>query len=249
MIITRPEDKDISILKNLWFEAFGDTSEFIDMFFRTSFNKKRATVLKINDKIASALYWFDCTFGNEKVAYIYAVATFKEFQKQGLCSKMMEETHRYLKESGYLGACLVPSSAKLFDFYAKLGYKKCIYHNENNVLPQKGNIIFKKISAEEYINLRKQYIPNNCILQKDIEFLKLQTEFFVGEDFLFSARKEKDTLIVLEFWGNKNKRPDIVYAQKAKKGVFRGLGDDMPFAMYLPFKESEMPVYLDFAYD
>ncbi len=249
MIITRPESKDISILKNLWHEAFGDSYGFIDKFFKTSFNEKRATVLKIEDKVASGLYWFDCTFGNETVAYIYAVATFKEFQKQGLCNKMMEETHRHLKECGYAGACLVPSNEKLFEFYSKMGYKKCIYHTEVTILPQKSDVDLSKISAEEYINLRTPFLPNNCILQNDIEFLKLQTEFFKGEDFLFSARKENNTLIVFEYWGNKNKQPAIVYTQKAKRGVFRCLGSDMPFAMYLPFKESKMPVYLDFAYD
>lgn len=249
MIIKRPENEDISALKLLWHQAFNDTDEFIDKFFITSFNKNRATVLKINDEVASALYWFDCTFENKPVAYIYAVATFKNFQKQGLCSKMMEETHRHLKEQGYIGTCLVPSNKALFDFYAKLGYTTSIYNTENEVIAEKGNVSFTKISIEEYLQLRKNYLPENIITQNDFNFLKLQAAFYAGDDFLFAARKEKDTLFALEFFGNKNKQGNIIYVKNLKKGIFRAHGTEKPFAMYLPFEETKLPKHLDFAFD
>ncbi len=249
MIIRHPEKEDIVTLKKLWREAFNDSDSFINNFFDVAFSQNHGLILETDNSIASMLFWFDCSFDNKKVAYVYAVATFNKFQKKGLCNALMTALHPLLKASGYVGACLVPSSENLFNFYGKMSYLKCIYNNEETVIAEDGNVDVVKISAEEYINLRKIYLPKNCITQNNINFLKLQTEFFKGEDFLFSARKEKDTLFVLEFWGNKNKQNNIVYCQNAKKGVFRTIGKKNPFAMYLPFIETELPEYLDFAYD
>ncbi len=249
MIIRHSTVNDIPILKSLWREAFNDSDSFIDNFFNCAYKENRSLILESDNKIASMLYWFDCTFNEKPVAYIYAVATFNEFQKKGLCNALMEALHKHLKALGYIGACLVPSNEHLFNFYGKMGYIKCMYNNEKEVLPEKGIVDFIKISAEEYINLRKNYLPKNCITQNNISFLKLQANFFKGDNFLLCARKEKDTLFVLEFWGNKNKQGNIVYCQNAKKGLFRTTGAEKPFAMYLPFEETLLPEYLDFAYD
>ena len=47
---------------------------------------------------------------NHRIAYIYAVATAKKFQRKGICHKLMEETHKDLSAYGYEGAILVPGN-------------------------------------------------------------------------------------------------------------------------------------------
>jgi len=249
MIIRYSSQRDIPFLKALWREAFNDTDRFIENFFSVAYKEDHSLILQCDNKIASMLFWFDCSFNNKKVAYIYAVATFREFQKRGLCNALMNELHSLLKASGYVGACLVPSDENLFNFYGKMGYIKCIYNSEKEVFAKDICAEITKITVEEYLSLREKYLPENSITQRDTEFLKLQAKFYKGDDFLFSARKEKDTLFALEFFGNNDKQSSIVNGQKAKKGLFRTLGTEKPFAMYLPFEETELPVYLDFAYD
>ena len=249
MIIRKPEEKDFPSLKNLWSEAFKDSDAFISAFFSAAFSKNRAMIAEIDGSPVSMLYWFDASFNSKKVAYIYGVATAEGFKKQGICSSLMAALHGHLKASGYVGAVLVPSSENLFNFYKKLGYMKFIYNSQKTVVAEKGLCEFFEISEKEYIDLRKEYLPKNSITQTNLEFLKLQTKFFKGEDFIFSARKEKSTLFALEFLGNKNRQGNIVHCFKAEKGIFRTFGNEKPFAMFLPFEETEIPQYLDFAYD
>lgn len=247
MIIRHPEKTDIDALKNLWCQAFNDSDSFLNDFFEIAFEKNHSMIIEKDKKLASMLFWLDCTFDNKKVAYVYAIATFKNFQKQGLCKNLMTALHAHLKASGYVGACLVPSSDNLFIFYGKMGYIKCIYNNEDTVLAKEGFVDITKISAEEYIRLRKTYLPKKSITQNNIRFLKSQSEFFKGNDFIFAI--QDGSVYAYEFWGNKNKQPYILHSQNIKKGIFRTNGDKKPFAMYLPLKKTELPEYLDFAFD
>lgn len=247
MIIRNPENKDIPSLKKLWSEAFNDSDAFIDSFFSVAYSEKRAMIAEVDSSVASMLYWFDASFLEKKVAYIYGVATSKDFRNKGLCNALMTALHGHLKASGYIGASLVPSSEKLFDFYEKMGYIKSVYKNEEIVFAEKGVCDFSEISIEEYNDLRKSYLPKNSVTQDNLAFLKLQTKFFKGEDFIFALRS--GPFFAVEFWGNKSMQPYILYSKNIKKGVFRTFGKKTPFAMYLPFEETKLPEYLDFAYD
>lgn len=247
MIIRHPENKDIPALKEIWRQAFNDENDFINAFFSLAFSENRALIAEIDDSVASMLYWFDFNFNDKKVAYVYAVATLKDFRKKGLCNALMTALHKHLKALGYIGASLVPTNETLFNFYGKMGYITCIYNDEDTVIAKEGNVSFNEISIEEYFTLRKKYLPENCIRQNNNEFLKYQTTFYKGEDFIFALRS--DDFFVVEFFGNKEMQPYILYSQNKEKGVFRTFGKQTPFAMYLPFEESQLPEYLDFAYD
>ena len=100
-------------LKDLWKLAFGDSDEVIEAFFRTAFAPERCRYLEIGGQTATALYWFDTQWTGQKFAYLYAVATHPDFRGQGLCRRLMEETHAILTEQGYDGALLMPAEAGL----------------------------------------------------------------------------------------------------------------------------------------
>lgn len=251
MNIKAPTPCDIPALRNLWKEAFSDTDEFLDIFFATAFSPERSFCVKENDEAITALYFFDCIFKGEKIAYIYAVATAKSHRGRGLCRKLMEHTHKVLKSFGYKGAILVPGSASLFDFYGKMGYKTCCYLSEKEVGKGNSREAVQKISAEEYALLRKEYLPEGAVIQEgeNLSFLSTYAEFYKGEDFLFTASKEGNTLICHEFLGNIKKAPDILKSLYCETGKFRTMGNDIPFAMYLPFKGEDYPCHFGFAFD
>ena len=122
MNIDQPQTRDLPGLRQLWQEAFGDGDAFLDAFFQTGFAPSRCRCLYFSGDLAAALYWFDCTWENKKVAYLYAVATKKAYRGRGLCTALMEDTHRHLQDLGYHGAALVPGNEKLFTLYEKMGY-------------------------------------------------------------------------------------------------------------------------------
>lgn len=251
MIIKMPDKAHIPQLRRLWQEAFGDSDAFLDGFFSTAFAPKRCRCVVENGQVAAALYWFSCQCGDQPLAYIYAVATAKNFRGQGLCRKLMTDTHTHLKELGYAGALLVPGDSALRGMYRAMGYAdmtgiqkfSCRAHHP---------IILERIDAEQYAALRRGLLPRDAVLQEgeSLRFLEKMAQFYRGEDVLLCAVKEADQLTVLELLGNPESAPGIVAALDCTEGVFSVPGNKEPFAMGVAFtSDFRKPGYFAFAFN
>ncbi len=251
MNIKSPDIKDIPGLRALWKEAFSDTDEFLDVFFSTAFSFDRSFCIEENGEIVSALYIFDCLYKGEKIAYIYAVATAKSHRGKGLCRKLMDYTHSILKNAGYKGAILVPSSASLFEFYSKAGYKTCCYLSKKEIFAGASAEPVTKIRTDEYASLRREFLPEGGVIQEgeNLSFLHTYADFYKGKDFLFTASIEEDTLICHEYLGNIEKASNVLNSLCLVKGKFRTIDNETPFAMYLPFEGDDYPTHFGFAFD
>ena len=244
MIIKAPEKKDIPALRQLWKDAFGDTDAFLDKFFSFGFSADRCKVLFVDGVAAAVLYWFDCLWNGEKVAYLYAVATDKAYQNQGLCRELMTDTHRHLKNLGYKGAALVPGNQGLFSLYQKFGYRCFCPMETKKVSCKNANLSLRTIDASTYSALRKDYLPENAILQEGVTltFLSTFAKFYKGENCLFSAYQEDNTLHICEYFG---KEENLASIGIAKQALVHLPGGNIPSAMYLDFAgDSRLPDYL-----
>ncbi len=227
---------DIAAQKALWQEAFGDTDAFLDSFFATGFSPSHCQCLYQNHRLAAALYWFDCLWQDKKLAYLYAVATKKSLQGQGLCRSLMEATHTQLQRAGYAGAVLVPGNDGLAGMYEKFGYKTFSFCKKEEIFPSKP-LSIKEISPSEYASLRQVYLPENAVCQETPAFLFLATfcRFYRTKDGLFCISRQEDTLNFQEFLGDISLLPGITAAMNAEKAVVRVSDDRTPFAMYRSF--------------
>ncbi len=253
MIIDAPSYDDIPALRSLWKEAFGDGEAFLDAFFGTSFSPDRARCARENGDVVAMLYWFDCEHDGERVAYLYAVATAKAYRGRGICAALMKNTHRDLKEKGYTGALLVPGTAELFGFYEKFGYKTSCYVREFSASASEGELDIRKICKEEYLELRRRFLPLGSVIQEreNLDFLNTQASFYTGDGFLLAARREGDTLFGVELLGNTDTASKIVGALGLNKGKFRTPGKDKALAMFLSFDKEKYapPTYFGLAFD
>lgn len=252
MNIKMPTFADIPALTALWQEAFGDTGAYIDGFMSTAFSEKRAFAAFVDGSIAAALYWFDCSVCGERAAYLYAIATSKEFRGRGICSALMDYTHRYLASAGYAIVLLVPSEEGLFDFYGKMGYLP--FGGINEVVCHAANTPsrIEKIDVSQYRDLRRKMLPTKGVLQEkeNLAYLNLDFELYRGEDFLLAARREGKRLFAVELLGNPGAADGILTALGCTEGVFRTPGDKRRFAMYLPLKkDAPVPSYFGLAFD
>lgn len=256
--INMPSSSQIPELRQLWKDTFGDSDAFLDHFFETAFSLDRCMCTACNDFVVGALYWFDCTFLGEKIAYIYAVATAKAFRGQGICSSLMEHTHKYLKEQGYAGAILSPAEKTLFDFYGKMGYETCAYTNELQFTKdtlyalEKKHTAWKQISKDEFAKLRRDFIPADAVLQENenLDFLETQAEFYAGNSFVLTAQKNGTHLHGIEFLGDTTVIPCLLQAFHCTTGHFHTMGTEKPVAMYLPFTDVGcLPAYIGFVFD
>ena len=96
MIIKQPEPDQIPQLRQLWQEAFGDPDAFLDGFFQTAFAFDRCRCAVEGSRVQGALYWLDCAWEGQKLAYLYAVATRKDSRGQGICRRLMGTVHHHL---------------------------------------------------------------------------------------------------------------------------------------------------------
>lgn len=260
MNIKAPDTLQVPALRSLWQEAFGDSEDFLDVFHQTAFRADRCRCAAIEEEPVAALYWFDCLHMGKPIAYLYAIATANRFQGQGICHKLMADTHHHLAGLGYKGAILVPGSKELFHLYESMGYQTCSYIrtfscNDTDDTDTTDSIQLRTINAADYASLRPQYLPKHGVLQEgvNLDFLQTQASFYAGTDFLLAARGEKDTLYGMELLGNVTAAPHILCALGYQSGIFRtpGTDQDIPFAMYLPLSDSTLPPpdYFGLAFD
>lgn len=252
MTINAPAKEQLGQLRGLWQEAFGDTDAFLDSFFDTAFSPERCRCVSIDGSLAAALYWFRCSHMGRPVAYIYAVATAKSHRKQGLCRRLMEDTHAHLARLDYEGAVLVPAGEDLMRMYGAMGYEVFGGAKEFDCSPGDQQISVRRVDKEVYARLRRERLPSGSIVQEgeNLDFLQTQADFYAGADFLLAARQDKDLLTAVELLGNADAAPRILRTLGCTSGSFRTPGDT-PFAMYRPLGESTLPKpsYFGFAFD
>jgi len=253
MIIDRPTSAQIVQLRALWKEAFGDGEEFLDIFYSTAFCTERCRCISLEGRVVAALYWFDCSRGDEKIAYIYAVATSMAYRGRGLCKALMEDTHRHLREQDYALAMLVPGEESLIGFYAAMGYRVCTTVGEIECSAREGRIALRRISVNEYARRRRELLPAGGVLQEkeNMRFLDGQAELYRTEDSLLACRIDNGRLWGLELLGRAEEAERILHALGFSEGRFRIPDGERPFAMYYPLTDRNItpPTYFGLAFD
>lgn len=253
MIIKKPADSDVKELKVLWKEAFGDTDDFIGLFFSLAFSKDNSLCVYDNESLVASLYWFDGSVGKEKAAYIYGVATDKKHRGKGHSTALLKRCHELLKSEGYSVAILVPADEGLFNFYGRLGYRACCPIDSREYASTEEKIDFQKIDANEYLTLRNRYLPQNTLIfdNQRLQFLASITDFYKSDSFIFAKSNNPDALSIIEFFGDEKLISSVVGALGFEKGLVRSYGKSRFFAMYLPLTEDfeTSPEYLGFAFD
>ena len=250
-MIKSNESKEM-FAKELFLEAFSDSIQFVNQFEMLAFSPERCEYAYDGDRVVSALYWFDCFFGEEKIAYIYGVSTAQSHRKQGYCKRLMEKTHERLLEGGYSGAILVPAKKELYSFYGNMGYVTCTGISEKTVFASDVRVDLFRLNKHEFASLRRKYLPENSVIEEGaaLDLLSAYAEFYSGEDFVLVAERIDEGLRVTELLGNFEKAPQIIKSLGYSSATVRGVGEDKPFAMYYPLSDDKaFPFYFGLALD
>ncbi len=239
----------ITELKRLWQQAFGDSDAFLDAFFSVGYSPDRCRYLTAEGRVQAMLYWFDGTVDGRKYAYLYAIATDENCRNQGLCRRLMTETHDHLRSLGYAGALLVPGSRELFRFYEKLGYATCC-HVEEFSATAGAPIRLWPVDTAEFSVLRQQFLPEDGLIQDKttLEFLAQFAQFYAGDGFVLAVTVEDGKAHFHELLGNAP-ASGILAALGCREGHFRTPGKSKPFAMFYPLNSTDAPCYLGLALD
>ena len=119
---------DIPALREIWAEAFCDTQSEIDEFFQTLYPQAFGFCAEEDGKPVSMLFALPQTIvkGEKQIksAYLYAVATKKEYRGRGFCRAVIACAEKDLRKRYFEAAILSPASERLADFYAEQGYTR-----------------------------------------------------------------------------------------------------------------------------
>lgn len=251
MTIDCPYPSHVGALRTLWRQAFGDPEEFLDLFFEAAFDPGRCRCVRENGQVTAALYWFDCRCRGQKLAYIYAVATERSHRGRGHCTRLMEDTHRFLKGGGYAGAVLVPGEPELFAMYRKMGYETCCGIRETACQAGEEPLALTRMDTAGFDLLRNFLLPKGAVEQpgENLRLLDALGEFYEAEGVCAWVTRLPDGSVSGELLGDASLAPGLVKGLGAKRGVFRAPGNDRAFAMYCPFTDDPAPAYFGLAFD
>ena len=239
MTIDYPSRDQIPALKSLWTLAFGDGEEFLNPFFEIAYAPDRCRCLTVDGQVAAALYWFECSRKNQRLAYVYAVATHPDHQGRGLCAALMADTAALLKAQGFDGILLCPASEGLFRMYGKMGYHPCTRIREWECTAAGTPIPMEEISKDEYARLRPSLMPPRGILQDGplMDLLAVFAKFYAGDGWIAAVTVEDGQFRCHELLGNVTSAPRILCSTGVQNGSFRAPGSEKPFTMALPLSE------------
>ena len=248
MKIDHPTTEMLPQLRQLWQNTFGDSDALLDIFFSTAFSPMRSMCLWAEGQLAAAAYWLDCQVGQQKAAYIYAVATAAPFRMRGFCRTLMKNIHTVLAHQGYSSSLLVPSDSGLRQMYRTMGYADFGGIREFTCHAATPAIPLRQIHKEAFSALRRQYLPENAVLQEGhtLELLDQVAHFYAGTDFLLTVSREESR--ILEFLGNTERIPGILLSLGMTSAHIRTPGTEA-FAMCRTWSHENMPTYLGFALD
>ncbi len=252
MNFEHPGKSQIPRLVQLWKEAFGEYDGFWELFLDTGFLADHCRCITKNGQPIAGLYWFDCSCGSDKIAYIYAVVTDPSHRGKGLCRTLIEDVHALLKNRGYTSAMLVPADEGLREMYRKMSYEDCTTVAALSCSAADFPAEIRTVAAEEYASLRRQLLPENAVIQEGINlsFLAAQAQLFAGNDFLLAAWREHNMLHGMELLGNAAAAPGILRALGCEEGSFRTPGSGKPFAMIHRLQDNAVvPEYFGFSFD
>ncbi len=114
-------------LFTLWNSCFGDSRDFVFHFLRRFMSADNVYICEKDGKIVSAVYALNCSIGEHKGVYFYAVATDENYRRQGLAAEEIRFLIDYKEKMGAEVFLLTPSNEKNRNYYSKLGFSDFFY--------------------------------------------------------------------------------------------------------------------------
>ncbi|GEM_PF-5654738 len=119
-------DSDLSALKRIWKQGFGDSDDTIASFFDGAKGLYRCLCYLDGETPIATMYIFECDFcidgKKHKCAYLYALSTLPEYRGRGIMGDLLSYACEKLKTYGYEYVALAPAKQSLISYYERFGF-------------------------------------------------------------------------------------------------------------------------------
>lgn len=113
-------------IKKIWLESFGDSQEYVDMYFDRVYTDSQGIILEKNDKPVSSLLLqsYRMLFHGKEVdtGYIAGAATRKASRGKGYMSELLLITLEEAASRGMMAVELIPEHSWLYDYYSRFDF-------------------------------------------------------------------------------------------------------------------------------
>ena len=118
--------------RHIWEKVFGDSEEFIELYFSRRYSPANTFVARAEGRIVAQAqclsYKMTASFGEPmlNVGYVSGLATLPEYRGQGHAKSMMQQIHQWLSDHAYDYCLLIPADNDAAAWYARhFGYTPC----------------------------------------------------------------------------------------------------------------------------
>ena len=135
--------------------------------------------------------------------------------------------------------------------YAGMGYETATWVSEISVHAGETPVFLEEIDPHQYAQIRKATLPQGSVVQEGacLDLLGKTCRLYQGNGCLLAAVENGESLRGVEFLGEPHDLPGILKTLGKERGGFRTPGEDLPFAMWLPFTQIPSPTYFGLAFD
>lgn len=119
-------------VKRNWIEAFGDSAEYVEMFFDRIYREEEVLCIRNQDnRVISSLLLqpYEMTFHGSIVpmGYICGMATRRKDRGEGHASELLTMALNTAREKSMMAVALIPANDRLYFFYDKFNFSTVIY--------------------------------------------------------------------------------------------------------------------------
>lgn len=258
----RTGNGDLSQLKALWKQGFGDTDAQIDRFFEQAYPHCIGFAAEENGRLCAALYALPQTLCRneqpQKMAYLYAVTTAPELRGRGICRTLMAYAEKTLRKQWFCCTMLVPGESSLFGFYESLGYHAQHAHTIRK-LPQPPVCCgqAQRLELQSYAGLRETLLSDRAHVRYDAHWLAYAGAAFYaltlnGQLGCAAVLQQESGSCVYEILPGVQMLPALSNVLEQKPLLVRAPGDTEAFSMLKWLdapQHTAPPVYLSFAFE
>ena len=222
MVVFADKSREAELIE-IWKQSFGDSEEYIRMFFAWNLAKTMVIVYEVDGKAVSVAYLLPVTYeraGQKAVPcwYLYAAATLPQYRGRGYFGEIMKVVREHIAEP----VLLVPGEASLVSYYEKQGMRLWLKeqqfdscYNAESVSAyykhksfSQGSI--KDLTAAEYAGKREKALAGTSYIKWDEHFMNYichenkvcggaqKVVTFEDREYIVMYRIEGDMLKLLE---------------------------------------------------
>ncbi|MDD4516453.1 GNAT family N-acetyltransferase [Massilibacteroides sp.] len=197
--------------EELWRVCFGDTEEFIRLFFDNVYQNDSTLVIEKQGRIVAALQLLPYTMLLEDkevpISYICGVSTLPAERGKGMMRQLMGMADNELKRRNIPLATLIPAEPWLFDIYRKYGYQEAFFYQRSSytasALSTESNLHIS-VATETDARLfpfldQKLRERKACVLHSETDFEIIRQDLDISGGKLLIATNENNEIVGMAF--------------------------------------------------